>query len=169
MKDKTFKWTAGLEMSYLIVAFAACFYWEGDIALKILLMLIFLLLMSQRNKPDMLLERIKEENQRLYKLQTFCVGQLYVLRMALDIDEGHEQQYLTEWASKMHCELKAAERAFDEALTQSREWNEFVDPVTPSVSLFIDWFFMALQIGAAAIIGWGVVWVLENYWANFSL
>jgi hypothetical protein len=126
------------------------------------------MIMFQLNKPDLLLERIKEENLRLYKLQTFCVGQLYVLRMALEIDESLEKRYLTEWASKINTELDTAECAFDEALTQSREWNEFVDPITPSVSLFIDWFFMALQIGAAALIGWGVVWVLENYWANFS-
>ena len=108
MTDKTFKWKASLEMFLFVTAFSASFYWEGDTALKILLMLIFLLLMFQMNQPKLLLDRINEEFLCMKNQQSICLGQLYALRyMLLENDKINEHELPVDWKTKFIGELES--------------------------------------------------------------
>jgi len=145
------------EVGLLIAGFAACFSLEGAIGLKVILMLILIRSAFSWGELLALQKMITENHTYIIKQQGILQSSLYELREQVMRMSSPEREHMSaeEIESEFENHLNTAENSFEEALHQSKTFNDLLNQSAGSGDV-IAFTGLFIEIGIAALIGWGL-------------
>ena len=153
------------ELGFLVAGFAACFYWDGPIELKILLMLILIRSAFSWGELVSLEKTINENAKNLAKQQGVMQAMIYELRARImkektSIDnEGDAHKIVADLESYLDRVERNFDKGFEEGFEQSKRFHDLLNPIKVDAPGFV-LLTLSLEIGLTALVGWGIAYLL---------